>query len=181
MSSVAAPYSHFSAPGDLDTGEFSVGVLSQPRDGMRAESPVLLLRGVLKSRTVLENVDRPSPDQQRRSVLPAGVPARAVPGTHAGHAAIRRSVAGLRQHAILVCRRRDRSTWRICARLVTRSPVRLGRRPRASGWRPFAVSGPSRAGSADVGVDNGTARVGAVPVSCVVVGAGSAPARRRVR
>jgi hypothetical protein len=40
---------------------------------MRAESPAPLLWGGLKSRTVLENVDRPRLDQQRRSVLPDGV------------------------------------------------------------------------------------------------------------
>jgi hypothetical protein len=48
-------------------------VLSHPRGGMRADFPLPLWRGALKSRPVLENVDRPRPDQQRRSVLPAGV------------------------------------------------------------------------------------------------------------
>ena len=81
----------------------------------------------------VENVDRPRPDQQRRSVLPAGFPARAAPGTHAEHAAIRLSAVGLRQDTILVCLTPRPSDTAHCARLVTRSLVRSGRRPRHLG------------------------------------------------
>jgi hypothetical protein len=101
--------------------------------------PIPLWGERLQSRPVLRNIGRLRPDQQRRSVPPVGVPARAAPGTHAEHAATRFSVAGLRQHAIHVCGRRARSTRRITARLVTRSPVRLGRRLRTSGRRPSHV------------------------------------------
>ena len=56
-------------------------------------------------------------------------PARAAPGTHAEHAAIRLSAAGLRQDTILVCLTPRPSDTAHCARLVTRSLVRYGRRP----------------------------------------------------
>jgi hypothetical protein len=98
--------------------------------------PSPLRRGGSQSTTAPRNIDTPRPDQQRRSVLPVGVPARAAPGTHAEHAehaATRLSAAGLRQRATHARGRRARSTRRIDARLVTRSPVRLGRRPRPSG------------------------------------------------
>jgi hypothetical protein len=60
-------------------------------------------------------------------------PARAAPGTHAEHAAIRLSAAGLRQDTILVCLTPRPSDTAHCARLVTRSLVRDGRRPRHLG------------------------------------------------
>ena len=56
----------------------------------------------LRSRHLVESVDRPGMDQWRRSLLPAGAPAQVALGTHAEHAAIRLSAAGLRQDTTLV-------------------------------------------------------------------------------
>jgi hypothetical protein len=64
----------------MQTSPFWLGFeLRVPRrDASRSPAP--LLRGGLQSRTVSENADRPRPDQQRRSVLPAGVPSTSSTG-----------------------------------------------------------------------------------------------------
>jgi hypothetical protein len=62
-----------------------------------------LWRTPLRSRHQVEGIDRPRTDQKRRSLLPADVPSTSSLGTHAEHAAIRLSAAGLRQDTIPVC------------------------------------------------------------------------------
>ena len=78
----------------------------------------------------VENVDRPRPDQQRRSILPAGVPSTSSTG-HPRPAcrdkAQRRGPASGCDSRVLTPRPSDTAH---CARLVTRSLVRFGRRPR---------------------------------------------------
>ena len=89
---------------------------------------------------VVENVDRPRPDQQRRSVLPAGVPSTSSTGHPRGACrdkAQRRGPASGHDSRVLTPRPSDTAH---CARLVTRSLVRFGRRPGTSGRRPFVLS-----------------------------------------
>jgi hypothetical protein len=81
----------------------------------------------------VENVDRPRSDQQRRSVLPAGVPSTSSTGHPRGACrdkAQRRGPASGRDSRVLTPRPSDTAH---CARLVTRSLVRSGRRPRHLG------------------------------------------------
>ena len=77
----------------------------------------------------VENVDRPRPDQQRRSVLPAGVPSTSSTGHPRGACRDKAQRRGLRQDTILVCLTPRPSDTAHCARLVTRALVQYGRRP----------------------------------------------------
>jgi hypothetical protein len=77
----------------------------------------------------VENVDRPRPDQQRRFVLPAGVPSTSSTGHPRGACrdkAQRRGPASGHDPRVLTPRPSDTAH---CARMVTRSLVRPGRRP----------------------------------------------------
>ena len=77
----------------------------------------------------VENVDRPRPDQQRRSGLPAGVPSTSSTGHPRGACRDKAQRRGLRQDTILVCLTPRPSDTAHCARLVTRALVQYGRRP----------------------------------------------------
>jgi hypothetical protein len=97
----------------------------------RAPGP--LWRTTLRSRHQLESIDRPRVDQQRRSLLPADAPST----SHTGHPrgacrdkAQRRGPASGHDSRMLTPRPNDTAH---CARLVTQSLVRFGRRPGCSG------------------------------------------------
>jgi hypothetical protein len=96
--------------------------------------PSPLWRGGTQSRTVLRNVDRPRPDQQRRSLLPVGVPHTG----STGHPRRARRDEAARRGAASACdpcvRTPRPTTRRSDARLVTRSPVRsdVAREPQAT-------------------------------------------------